>query len=163
MPLSTRGSEPAIGDAQSARQHNDPAIVPAAKNEKAARWRLAFHSRSSWNNPCDQVFWCRWAGSNCRPSHYECAALPAELQRRSVKPDKRERRIISVPAYDANPIQKIFRPLTPSLQVFALQIIFQQRPYIMAQQKQSDQVGNDHKTIKHVRKIPYQIDLAQRT
>ena len=49
-----------------------------------------------------QVSWCRWAESNCRPSHYECAALPAELQRRSVKPDKRERRIISAPAYDAS-------------------------------------------------------------
>src|SRR5512140_1420057 len=27
--------------------------------------------------------WCRWPESNWRPSHYECAALPTELQRRS--------------------------------------------------------------------------------
>ena len=26
--------------------------------------------------------WCRWPESNWRPSHYECAALPTELQRR---------------------------------------------------------------------------------
>jgi hypothetical protein len=25
--------------------------------------------------------WCRWPESNWRPSHYECAALPTELQR----------------------------------------------------------------------------------
>ena len=27
------------------------------------------------------IYWCRWTESNCRPSHYECAALPTELQR----------------------------------------------------------------------------------
>ena len=41
------------------------------------------------------VFWCRWAESNCRPSHYECAALPTELQRHQAKPDHCEPRIIT--------------------------------------------------------------------
>ena len=25
--------------------------------------------------------WCRWGDSNTRPTHYECVALPTELQR----------------------------------------------------------------------------------
>ena len=28
------------------------------------------------------IGWCRWPESNWRPSHYECAALPTELQRK---------------------------------------------------------------------------------
>src|SRR6476619_1822418 len=29
-------------------------------------------------------YWCRWKESNPRPSHYECAALPTELHRRTL-------------------------------------------------------------------------------
>src|SRR5258708_21487686 len=30
---------------------------------------------------CQMGFWCRWPESNWRPLHYECTALPTELQR----------------------------------------------------------------------------------
>ena len=59
------------------RRGSSRGAVIDGRNEEAARWAASSVSRVSW---------CRWTDSNCRPSHYECAALPTELHRRFSNP-----------------------------------------------------------------------------
>ena len=75
------------GHGGSRRRARFESVEVAPRNLRSGCTPHALPMRARVQQPWRKLlfFWCRWKESNPRPSHYECAALPTELHRRSRK------------------------------------------------------------------------------